>query len=354
MLTLNVQGLRTSSHRQTLMEWLNCFGPDIVCLQETHSKSEAEFESWFSCSNPNINNKIKYKCTSSPGRVRICGVAILYKPHIRLVNTFRDVAGRLVIGTFNIRGSEFQLACVYGPNNKVAGQTFFESFYQALDPDYPILLGGDFNTVVNPRVDRLGCNPDSPWAYNWSDTLETLMNTFNLKDCWREKNPGSIDFTWRRSNGLPASRIDMFWFPEHFLSHIRTIDILPFFRSDHSYLFLEIDLPATTQRGPGVWKFNTSHLSDEAFRSMVLSFWPSWRLEKHRFSTLATWWKAGKTRLKSMIRGFSYRKAKQRKNNIKSLNATLYHVQRRINQGEPLLDLLTEVKKELDSTFLFK
>ena len=76
MLTLNIQGLRTLSHRQTLMEWLNCFGPDFVCLQETHSKTEEEFSSWFSKSNLNIQNKFEYKCISSPGRARSCGVAI--------------------------------------------------------------------------------------------------------------------------------------------------------------------------------------------------------------------------------------------------------------------------------------
>ena len=352
ILTLNIQGLRTLSHRQTLMEWLNCFGPDIVCLQETHAVSEDEFSTWFSVSNSQFKNKYKYKCISSPGRVRSCGVAILYKPFLKLKHSIRDTDGRLVIGTFNAYGSDFQLVCLYGPNNKIAGNAFFESFFQALDPDMPILLGGDFNTVVDPYIDRLGCNPNSPWAYNWSDSLALLMENFNLKDCWREKHPNISDFTWRRSNGLQASRIDMFWIPEYLIEHVRSIEIFPFFRSDHSYLFLEIDFPAAIQRGPGVWKFNCSHLQDESFRSQILTFWQSWRSEKQRFSLLSTWWEAGKTRLKTIIRDFSYRKAKKRRETVKSLNATLYHIKRRINSGEPLLGLLAEVKKELETVLL--
>ena len=79
------------------------------------------------------------------------------------------------------------------------------------------------------------------------------------------------------------------------------IEILPFFRSDHSYLFLEIDILPSSQRGPGVWKFNTPHVKDEGLRSLVNDFWTTWRNEKPRFSLLSTWWDAEKVRLKSII-----------------------------------------------------
>ena len=187
ILTLNIQGLRTLTHRQTLMELLSCFGPDIVCLQETHSTSDEEFVSWFRHTNPNIRNRFQYKSISSPGRVRSCGVAILYRPHIRLNSSFRDTSGRLILGNFKIGESEVQIVSLYGPNKKCAGQEFFESFFKILDHDLPIFLGGDFNTVVDPFIDRQGCNPTSTWGYNWSDTLRNLMETFNLKDCWRGK-----------------------------------------------------------------------------------------------------------------------------------------------------------------------
>ena len=351
MLTLNVQGLRTLAHRQTLMEWLNCFGPDFVCLQETHSISEDEFLSWFT-NNINIHNRFRYRSISSPGSVRSCGVAILYKTHFHLENCFRDTSGRLVVGTFKRQDSVFQIASLYGPNKKPAGQIFFESLFPALDPDIPLFLGGDFNTVVNANIDRLGCNPSSAWAYNWSATLKNLMDTFDLKDCWREKHPSAVEFTWKRANGQQASRIDMFWISDSLLRHVNTIDILPFFRSDHSYVFMEINILPQVSRGPGVWKFNTAHLSNEAFRSIVVNFWSSWRDQKERFSRLSNWWDAGKTRLKSLIKKFSRSKAKDRRKSIKSLNATIFHIQRRIENGEPLLDMLNDVKAELELELL--
>ena len=144
----------------------------------------------------------------------------------------------------------------------------------------------------------------------------------------------------------------MFWLSDILLSHTRSIEILPFLRSDHSYLFLEIDPLPSSKRRPGVWNFNMAHLKDDDFHQLVNDFWTSWRNEKSRFSLLSTWWDAGKVRLKSIIREFSHKKAKRHRATVKSLNATLYHIQRRISNGEQLLVLLADVKSELELELL--
>ena len=162
LITLNIQDLRAVTSRQTLMSWLNCFAPDIVCLQETHSISEEEFSEWFSVSNLDIENKIKYQCISSPGTVRSSGVAILYKPDFEVLSTSRDQAGRLIATDFCQSGYSFQVICVYAPNTKNPAQLFFESIYQVLSIDLPVFFCGVFNTTVNPHIDRSGCIPNSP------------------------------------------------------------------------------------------------------------------------------------------------------------------------------------------------
>ena len=151
---------------------------------------------------------------------------------------------------------------------------------QAIDPNTPVLLCGDFNTVTYPYLDRFGCNPNSPWAYNWLSTHRDLMGTYELTDAWRAKHPDTKEFTWRRPNGQQGSRIDMIWIPSRFLGLVSSVGIFPFFRSDHSYVYLEIDLPFEIERGKGIWKFNTYHLKDESFCAEIERFWTNWRTEQ--------------------------------------------------------------------------
>jgi hypothetical protein len=181
-----------------------------------------------------------------------------------------------------------QLVNIYAPNTAKPASTFFESLYQVLDPDTPTVLGGDFNTVVDPIKDRFGCNSQSPSAYNWSVTLHHLMSTYDLHDAWRTIHPNAQEYSWHRPNGRQASRIDMFWLSALLLSCVKHVDILLFFRCDHSTVYLELCLPSPTHRGH-VWKLNTRKLSDESFVKLVSDFWSSWRVYKSSFLSLTAW-----------------------------------------------------------------
>ena len=271
-ITLNCRGLRTTDHRATLFQWANCAKTDFVCLQETHSISEEEFSSWLDHATSSGSNKFGYKCISSPGSILSCGVAILYNPIYEVVSCSRDQDGRLLCAEFSKDGNLIQLVNIYAPNTAKPASTFFESLYQVLDPDTPTVFCGDCNTVVDSIKDRFGCNSQSPSAYNWSGTLHHLMSTYDLQDAWRTIHPNAQEYSWHRPNGRQASRIDMFWLSALLLSCVKRVDILPFFRSANSTVYLELCLPSATHRGHGVWKLNTRHLSDESFVKLVSDF----------------------------------------------------------------------------------
>ena len=203
-----------------------------------------------------------------------------------------------------------------------------------------VFICGDFNTVVDPNIDRVGCNPNSAWAYNWSPTLQNIMSTFNLCDIWREKYPQKKEFSWHRKNGTQASRLDMIWLPKNQLDRVKTIDIFPFFRSDHSYVYLEFEPPKGIERGKGLWKFNNSHLKNPEFRNIVTSFWNDWCSMKPVFSSPSTWWEAGKTRLKILIKRFSRQEASDRRRHKRFITYAMKHAQRRVDAGENLQNYL--------------
>ncbi|CAB4027659.1 Hypothetical predicted protein [Paramuricea clavata] len=164
ILMLNIQGLRALSNRSTLFSWLNCMKADVICLQETHSTSADEFTNWIRYESDHGNNLQRYSVVSSPGSARSSGVASLYKPSLKLEYSFCDDDGRLVVAHLSDVASEssvFQVANIYGPNRKQLGEAFFTSILPQMDPSLPTIFCGDFNTVVDSDMDRLGCNPSS-------------------------------------------------------------------------------------------------------------------------------------------------------------------------------------------------
>ena len=323
----------------------------IFSVYKTHSVSETEFSDWLQdVRDGGLLGALNYKCIFSPGTARSSGVAILYRDQYVMSSCISDQSGLLISATFSTHSTTFQLCNIYGPNTSREGDIFFESLYPVLDAQIPCILCGDFNTVVDPHVDRRGCNPLSPWAYNWSRTLSDLMSAFDLQDAWRTQNPDAVSFTWHRPNGSQASRLDMFWFSSFFLPLLLSVGIFSFFRSDHSYVYLKFSLPDGVRRGRGVWKFNTSHLKDLYFVLLITQFWESWRAEKRSFSSLCSWWNAGKVRLQKIIRSFSRKRASQFHKRVSSLERTLFFLQRRTEGGggEDVDQLVADTKADLE------
>ena len=42
---------------------------------------------------------------------------------------------------------------------------------------------------MDATIDRIGCNPNSAWAYNWPHTLATFTKDLDLVDIWRQRHP---------------------------------------------------------------------------------------------------------------------------------------------------------------------
>ena len=93
---------------------------------------------------------------------------------------------------------------------------------------------------------------------------------------------------------------------------------------------------------------NASLLQDEELSVTIREFWSDWQSEKSTFPSLATWWNAGKVRLKYLIRQFSRRKPVSRRARIRSLENKLYHLHRREANGDDVSGLIKETKDQLE------
>ncbi|KAJ8041715.1 hypothetical protein HOLleu_12607 [Holothuria leucospilota] len=96
-----------------------------------------------------------------------------------------------------------------------------------------------------------------------------LMETLDLADIWRERNPFQKHFTWS-SNVSPDihCRLDFFLIFRNLVSQVTRNFFSPSLQSDHFIISLDITIFAG-RRGPSFWKFNCSFPADENYTLLI-------------------------------------------------------------------------------------
>ena len=338
-LSLNVNGLRDANKRAGLLQWLSHLSLDFVCLQEAHVLSPEECNSWFS--------SFGFLSLASPGSVHSRGCVILYRPRFSLNNFQIDADGRFVLADFKFREIAFRVVCLYAPNRNPDRDDFFAFCESAIDPSVPTLLCGDFNAVFDRSLDRRGSNVFD-YTRESCGTLSSLFNECCVADVWRILHPDLPGFSWTRSDGSLASRIDLIGCPFSWLHCVQACDLLPCPFSDHCAVLLNCPVPEPLPRGPGRWKLNASILSDDAFVLKFKAFWSSWRLRKNSFGSLLDWWDRGKDKIKGLVINFCAGKTNESRQCRSLLVNLATHLKSKIDLGlVSLLDVYESVQSRI-------
>ena len=326
IISLNVNGLRESSKREGLVQWLRSLpvSIDVVCLQETHCTSDVECHSWFSSSGLSF--------VLSPGTSRSGGCIILYRPVLQLVNSWCEVPGRSLMCEFSLYDVPFRVLCLYAPNRNPARDLFFNRISDVVDPSFPTVLCGDFNTVFDRALDRFGSSADDT-SRESTPALARLFDSCCVVDIWRYLHPASSSFTWNRWDGQFASRIDLIGCPYSWVSSVSSCDIVPFSLSDHCALLFCFSIPDVIPPGPGLWKLNISILQDAEYVQLISDFWLTWRRSQNNFPSLSDWWELGKHKIKDLTITYCTKKANERRAERALLSRLAEHLKAQVDLG---------------------
>ena len=60
------------------------------------------------------------------------------------------------------------------------------------------IFGGDFNCIMNPKIDKKGGNIDR--GLECSDKIKNIVQDFYLFDVYRYLNPHKLNVTWNSKN----------------------------------------------------------------------------------------------------------------------------------------------------------
>ena len=301
--SFNVRGLGDYKKRKDVFNYLRSKNNDINILQETHS-----------CSSTNglWKNEWGTECIFSNGTKSARGIAMLFKKNFagKIVDTIRDFYGRYILCKMEIADKTYCIVGVYAPNDDQP--EFFRDLVkniQFMDADQ-VLVGGDFNLVMNEGLDHHGGN-----RKNNKESLQVLqlaMEELQLTDIWRECNENVKQYTWRRGKPkLVMSRLDMWLVSKGIANKTTKCTINPGYRSDHSIITLDWQLDEN-KRGPGVWRFNTSLLQDAVYEKEIVNIIQQ---GKYKYSTCnaADQWEMIKHDIMKYSMNYSRTKAKEKK-----------------------------------------
>lgn len=347
----NVRGMRDYEKRRKIYTYFKEKQVDILCLQETFSvKTDEKF--W--------KSEWGGLALFSHGVFNSRGVSILFRRNldVKIIDVTKDFEGRFIVCSAKINGKNVVISNLYAPNED-RPEFFVEVFRHlrnATSPEW--IVGGDFNLTLCSFLDRRS-TAKNVISKKASETLKEFMNQHFLIDIWREQHPNLRRYTWHGRINL-ASRIDFVLISASLLSKVIRSDVLATTISDHSALFLEIDL-IEEKRGRGFWKFNESHLKNKDFIHMIQKSIDEVVIKNshERLDPLMNW-----EMIKNQVIGdsikYSFNKAKDKQKILNDLNETVNSLEAKLDQCSNDLEVaqiyeeLINAKNELDLILIEK
>ena len=346
MHSLNVRGLQGKDKRALVFEWLKKYNSSIIFLQETHTskldetKWEKEWGSDIYFSNGETN--ARGVCTLVPKSLAL-NTKIFYK----------DMDGRILIVELELSDTQYYLINIYAPTTaSVNAQIDFLKLLNdqlLLLKDCNIIAGGDWNIVLDQKLDKKGGNNTDNKSKKYRDSLEVLMEEYQLSDVWRIYHPNKKRYTWHRHKPMIMCRLDRWLTSCNLLNIVCSCKISPGFRTDHSLITL-VFKASHFKRGKGIWKFNNELLRDKEYVTYTKS------LISNEIDSMATTedkglvWDYIKMRIRTDTMEYTGRKNKIKREQQKNLEDNLSKLSSDydINPSDDLEMEISTVRQELE------
>ena len=304
--SMNVRGIGNNNKRRETFNWLRNKQQSIIFLQEVHCM-ESTIDTWRS----EWGYKALFSCLSSSS----AGVCILFNNNFKfdILKTFADPSGRYIVYDIKTDEKLFTLANIYAPNED--DPTFFKQVFDHLH-DFAckeIILGGDFNLVLDVKEDKKGGLPRT--LQNTLKIINQNCEELNLTDTWRMLNAGKHRYTWHWKKPEIQCRLDFFLISSDLICDISLADIASGYKTDHSMILLKVALHHNPS-GRGFWKLNTSLLKEEEYLNLIKTTIYQTKSEYQSDSAvnLALFWDMIKMKVRD--KSISYATAKKHKTKL--------------------------------------
>ena len=127
-------------------------------------------------------------------------------------------------------------------------------------------------------------------------------------------------------------RLDYWLISTAFQDRVNVVGIKAAIKTDHSAISLHLAYSKPYRRGPGLWKMNTSLLTDENYLVEMEDNLQLWKSESSQFQDLRVGWDWIKYNIRRSIE-YSKKQAKVKREKEETLKANLYKAQLLFHQN---------------------
>ena len=270
--TLNINGLNGRNKQLQVINFMKYYNIDILLIQEHNIRN-------MSAISEDLND-FCYICIN----LAIClkgGTAIFInrKLPFNIINEELSADSRIISLKLKLYDQIIHIVNVYAHsgNRGTERDNLFNNdlIYYLRNNLQNTFVGGDWNCVLSER-DK---NSENVVI---SKSLMNLVRTLNLKDIWFLKHRHT-EYTYVRNNF--GSRIDRAYV-NGLSSYIVNVKHVNINFSDHSGLYVELNLPNLPNIGKSYWKMNVSLLKDENIKDNFKLKWIGICLNKDKFEII--------------------------------------------------------------------
>ena len=348
LVSVNVRGIRDKNKRKKVFEWAKDKGGDVVLLQETYSSPDIE-EIW--------KRDWKGEMFFSHGTSHSRGVLMLINPmlNIEIDQVVIDKEGRYIFLKGSLLDSKLLIGNVYCPTrDKVQKQVdFLEKMDEIISDlyasNYSLILGGDFNVILNAALDYMG--PNLPLKTKFNNSLEMFLKKYKLLDIWRRVNIDKRQYTFKQKNPLVQTRLDYWFITDQFEELVQKCEILTSVTPDHSGISLELkQIKKDNYGGKSYWKFNNSLCSDKEFvDGMIKEIENIKKKWANEFQNKLVFWDFLKMKMREFARKYSQVKAKEKRISIAKIEREIRILEEDLLNATNTLLTIKQIEEKKDS-----
>ena len=337
IISLNVRGLRDQIKRRSIFSYLKDQKATFYLLQETYSNSSDEM-SW--------KDEWGGDIVFSHGSCHSRGVCILMGRNVKqnVDFVFRDTCGRIVLISITINGQKITLCNIYAPNNSLDQLQFMQELNCCLVDKAEIttlIIGGDWNCTLSKK-DKSGGAPWRPTSYR--NSVLITMDIFDLLDIQRIRHPNVNKISYTSKALKMKSRIDFFLIAKNVSKFVKKVDIQPSIAPDHKIIYLLLSWPKENPRGPGLWKFNNSLLTEE-YTAEICELYPRFRERLSYIQDKSLFWEMLKMEIRNATIAFAKDKVKVAKKREEEIKKQLDCLDNKICNSINLENVDSELEK---------